>query len=597
MKIRKIRLINHKCFEDSGFVELKDGCNLIIGQNNAGKTAFLEAFKFQNLAPVPHKSAALPPTAPLNPSTTIEFDLEVSGASLKHTFLTSGQNLQVPVEGAPPNHKDPREIFEAGAIVFHCRCTDGNTQSRQFPSHDRFPQQHDQFSVVLHATPDRQAVSIAEGVHHAAADGWPNLVAIYTRSIYVFRAERLNIASRQYGDERILAPDASNLPIVMLHLQANHHKFSVFNRHVSDIFPNIARISPVPNGPLIEILVWPTKVPDGRSDLAINLRDSGTGIGQVLAILAVVLTLDEGVIVIDEPNTFLHPGAAKKLINILKSYSQFQYVIATHSADIIAACEPSTLNLVTSDGLNSKIEQMDIAQVDSLRRVLLEVGVSLSDVFGSDAIVWVEGPTEQVCFPKILKAFGSSVPLGVVIRGLLNTGDLETRRHGTAIWEIYERLSNSSALMPQALSFSLDREDRTPAQRDDLAKRSGGRVRFIPRRCYENYLLSPPAIAAILSCEIEGEIPDVESWMVNNAGRFCSGTEFQSITNSNWLENVKAVKLLEALFQELTECRVTYDKLKHSVSLTERILENSPEEMAELAEYVKKLVLPNGSPD
>lgn len=48
-------------------------------------------------------------------------------------------------------------------------------------------------------------------------------------------------------------------------------------------------------------------------------------------------------IVIDEPQSYLHPGAAKKLIEILQEFPQHQYFIATHSAEIIAAANPSTI--------------------------------------------------------------------------------------------------------------------------------------------------------------------------------------------------------------------------------------------------------------
>lgn len=50
-----------------------------------------------------------------------------------------------------------------------------------------------------------------------------------------------------------------------------------------------------------------------------RLAESDTGIGQVLAILYVVIMAKYNqVIIIDEPQSFLHPGAVRKLIEILK---------------------------------------------------------------------------------------------------------------------------------------------------------------------------------------------------------------------------------------------------------------------------------------
>jgi len=46
----------------------------------------------------------------------------------------------------------------------------------------------------------------------------------------------------------------------------------------------------------------------------VPLSESGTGVGQVLAILYVVFTSEyPRTIVIDEPQSFLHPGAVRKL--------------------------------------------------------------------------------------------------------------------------------------------------------------------------------------------------------------------------------------------------------------------------------------------
>src|SRR6059058_1643718 len=75
-----------------------------------------------------------------------------------------------------------------------------------------------------------------------------------------------------------------------------------------------------------------------------HLSDSGTGVAQVIAILAAVLTRTYAVIVIDEINSFLHPAAAKALIRILKTeHGDHQYIISTHSAEVISASQPNSL--------------------------------------------------------------------------------------------------------------------------------------------------------------------------------------------------------------------------------------------------------------
>jgi len=55
MHISHFQLFNYKSFRDSGALEFKPGINIIVGANNAGKTALLEALSldFENN---PHRS-------------------------------------------------------------------------------------------------------------------------------------------------------------------------------------------------------------------------------------------------------------------------------------------------------------------------------------------------------------------------------------------------------------------------------------------------------------------------------------------------------------------------------------------------------------
>jgi hypothetical protein len=293
--------------------------------------------------------------------------------------------------------------------------------------------------------------------------------------------------------------------------------FRRFNEHVSAIFPSIKEIVVVTRDAQFEVRVWTTDPASERPDLAKTLEESGTGVTQVLAILAVVMNRRGNVIVIDEPNSFLHPGAAKKLIQILKRYDH-QYIIATHSAEVIAAAEPSALHLVRWNGEQSVIEHLSGSNVQDLRRMLMDIGVRFSDVFGADAVVWVEGQTEEECFPKIIRHKRGRIPVGVTFKAVRATDDLSDRPDKRFVWEVYRKLSDGHALLPAALAFSFDREERDQRERDDLNRASKGNVCFLKRRSYENYLLDPEAIAAVINAECEElgaagvTVQDVDAW-------------------------------------------------------------------------------------
>jgi predicted ATP-dependent endonuclease of OLD family len=105
-----------------------------------------------------------------------------------------------------------------------------------------------------------------------------------------------------------------------------------------------------------------------------------------------------------------------------------QYIVATHSPEIIRATNAERVYLVERQDEQSHIRAIGPSDMTSFRRTLLEVGASLSDLFGADSIVWVEGSTEEECFPKIIKARSVETPRGLAIIPVRATGDFEGRR-------------------------------------------------------------------------------------------------------------------------------------------------------------------------
>lgn len=227
--------------------------------------------------------------------------------------------------------------------------------------------------------------------------------------VYVFRAERLGIGKYSSLGEEKLASNAANLAQVLNTMRSkNPIRYRRYCNHVNEIFPTIRDIKIIPSSTAheAEIFVSKSEPTLERDDLDFSLEHSGTGVSQVLAILYVVMTSPAGVIVIDEPNSFLHPGAARRLIEIIKFYDHHQYIISTHSADLINASGVKDIHHVTWSNGESSVEVIPSTQLDQMRGVLSDLGVSFSDVFGHDKVVWVEGETEETCFPLLAAVDG-----------------------------------------------------------------------------------------------------------------------------------------------------------------------------------------------
>jgi len=304
-------------------------------------------------------------------------------------------------------------------------------------------------------------------------------------------------------------------------------------------------------GPNLELLIWPTKsIESGREDLAFSLSNCGTGIGQVLAILYVVLASPQPrPIVIDEPQCYLHPGAAKKLIEILKEFPQHQYFIATHSAEIIAAANPSTIVKLRHEDGYTKASTMNARDIREQRSLLAELGVSLSDVFGADSILWVEGPTEELCFPLILEKLAPKLLTGTKIVSIKNTGDLLRKKDyfANVMLDLYERISGGNNLYPPAIGFVFDKECLSDSDIEDLKRRRLHPLKFIPRRMYENYLIHPEAIAFVLNQKIEEQKQfianeEVQKWLESNKsnkGYFSTAPTEKDLSDTQWVDKHK----------------------------------------------------------
>jgi hypothetical protein len=302
-------------------------------------------------------------------------------------------------------------------------------------------------SAYLQFNPDPSGKPMRAGMVDSRPSNYPVLDTylahkLFSR-IYSFSAVRFDINENPISTNRILAPNTSNLVQVLDLLSRNPTRWQRYFRDVRTVLPEIEALTFVPNeqgGGTVRAQLWNVDPGTEREDLAVPLSESGTGVGQVLAILYVVFTSEyPRTIVIDEPQSFLHPGAVRKLFEILKGYPQHQYVMTTHSPNAVTAADPQALFLVRKEGEESVVDQLDVSEARDQSRFLREVGASPSDVFGADNILWVEGTTEEECFPLILSKVLKRPLRGTKIVGVLSTGDLEGRR-SRDVYRIYRRL-------------------------------------------------------------------------------------------------------------------------------------------------------------
>ncbi|HEY1938173.1 MAG TPA: AAA family ATPase [Candidatus Angelobacter sp.] len=619
MYITHFEINNYKSYRATVAVDFKPGFNIITGKNNAGKTSLLEALAL-NFNGFPHRSLETVPAPNVDPPQTSSalINFRLSRDEILNLVHALGNTVYLPYPedqfrlpdgSAVPSHTAALPFInwflsdpEFNVCVRRSVTVTSNSEQWQAlePSLGRYklrpesqPGRRDFIQVQFH--PDGSLASIGT-INAGEENGISVWLAQVIRSwIYRFFAERFNIGQSAFGQNFRLAANAQNLPEVLNVLQGNPQRFLQLNQLLHEILPQVHQISVLPSGNVLEIKAWPHDPNSQREDLALPLSQCGSGIGQVAAILYVVLTANfPQVIIIDEPQSLLHPGAIRKLIEVLKRYPQHQYILATHSPTVITSASPATVTCARLDGMETTFQTIDTRQTQDLQLYLADIGARLSDVFGADNVLWVEGQTEELAFPLILSQIARRSLMGTSIIGIRQTGDLEGR-DAKRVFELYRRLTGAAALLPPALAFILDRECRSAALLEDLRRESQNRANFLTRRMYENYLLNPTGIASVVN-KIENFCPEhiteeKVSRLIELKSRdircFCSGARD---IPANWLTDIDGAKVLREIFAELSENRVSYDKVRHSIAITKWIISNAPRELQEIADLLVRIL-------
>ncbi len=638
MYIESLEISNYKSFNKPQLLQLSRGINIVIGKNNVGKTTFLDALTF--FVNNPHKGSIKANSSHLRASTiraTLGFtkdeiegyiidqcngdfylDTEVSYPFYFQRDSQRPENWDVTdfthSNESYTNHPGPYSFEEKIKFFFtkelFSLSLNTNGEKKQFKLNELHK------SFVDETIRECYQFRISEnslsfiGTQNNVSDTFVKLADSLIKSlVYKFEVYRTVGSSSPITGNNILSSDCSNLPSVLLFFQADSPGFNAYKEAVKEIFPEISDIIVHPNDSnFAQIGIWNQGPIKNRTDLAIPLKDCGTGIGQVLAILYLVISsTSPQVIIIDEPNSFLHPSASRKLINIFKRYPQHQYIISTHSPEIIAS-NPDNLILLTLEEGETRVKVLETKQKQDIQYAMQEIGLKLSDVYGYDKILWVEGPTEQVCFPKIISKLYPGLAINIAVEHVRNTGNFEKQYLETTI-KLYQKLSGGdSYLIPPAIAYIFDKEGKKQQDIDDLARigkkasktKDVDIVHFIKPRLYENFILDNDAIAFSLNEYSshyglgENYSPEkINTWVESNKSnlKYWDKGKQDQADSAEWKENIHAAKLLEDLFGEFTDHKVSYQKTVDSVKLTEYLLENKPEAFDSLKQLLDKFLL------
>lgn len=318
---------------------------------------------------------------------------------------------------------------------------------------------------------------------------WPQRqLAKYFHNAFFFTPFRHSQELMPTQQNDALAQDGSNLVQVLHTISSNNRlAFQKIEHFIETALPDVGMLHS-------KVAGVQTKIDFQSRDGAyyVPLHDMGGGVEQLL-LVAIVLstTTDESTIFLEEPESHLHPGAQRFLIDQLYGADR-QIFLTTHSPIFVNLSRPASIYQTTYTNGRTTVTRLSGAEL--LGQMLQDIGARNSDVLLSDAVLFVEGPSDG----EALSIWSETLKPGLRERNVtllpMGGGEYSERRARTRS----DVLIGISQGAPIPHMFVFDRDERSQAEIQKLQQTLGDRAHLLEKRELENYLLVPLALLAAI---------------------------------------------------------------------------------------------------
>lgn len=145
-------------------------------------------------------------------------------------------------------------------------------------------------------------------------------------------------------------------------------------------------------------------------------------------------------LILEEPELFLHPHAKRMLSDILNDFikdKKNQIIITTHSEEFIHNIDIENINVIrkTNEGTKkSRINKENYGDGKELQKLKIELQHKNAEMFFAEKVILVEGE-EQILIPEIVK--------GIYGKNILNNNDISiVKVGGKSYFDIYRKVLN-----------------------------------------------------------------------------------------------------------------------------------------------------------
>ena len=146
-------------------------------------------------------------------------------------------------------------------------------------------------------------------------------------------------------------------------------------------------------------------------DRVLPLSHLGAGIEQLVLLAAVCTEYENSLILIEEPDLYLHPTLQRQLMHHLQARTSNTYIATTHSAAMLDIDFGNVWSVDWSPagGTTARL----VTTADGRASLAQRLGFRPSDLVQANAVIWVEGPSDRIYLRHLLALENANLVEGV----------------------------------------------------------------------------------------------------------------------------------------------------------------------------------------